>query len=136
MVPLDGDTYRALPKLRLRAGETAERVTFDNLGYADARIASYRLFARLKRDGVIPPHCRFQLCLPTPLAPISAFVDPEHQAQLEPIYEAQVLEELGRVVNAVPHDQLAVQWDARSSSPTAGGSSTSPTRCRPACRVR
>lgn len=112
--PPGNATYRTLPKLRLRAGQTGHDVTFDNLGYADTAISSYRLFARLKRDGVIPQHCRFQLCLPTPLAPVSAFVDPEHQAQLEPIYEARVLEELAQILAAVPADQLAVQWDARA----------------------
>jgi SAM-dependent methyltransferase len=106
-------TYRTLPKLRLRTGESGETVSFDSLGYAETAIASYRLFARLKRDGVIPPHCRFQVCLPTPLAPISAFIDPDHQAQLEPVYEAKVLDELTQIVSAVPHDQLAIQWDAR-----------------------
>jgi SAM-dependent methyltransferase len=62
---------------------------------------------------VIPQHCRFQLSLPTPLAPISAFVDPDHQAELEPVYEACVLAELAQILAAVPHDQLAIQWDAR-----------------------
>jgi SAM-dependent methyltransferase len=108
--PGDG-TYRALPKLRLRAGET--EVAFGNLGYADTAIASYKTFARLKRDGAIPAHCRFQLSLPTPLAPISAFVDPEFQGALEPIYEARVLQELARILGTVPHEQLAVQWDTR-----------------------
>jgi SAM-dependent methyltransferase len=110
--PGDG-TYRTLPKLRLRAGESAASVSLDSLGYAETAIASHRLFARLKRDGVIAPHCRFQVCLPTPLAPISAFIDPEHQAELEPVYEARVLDELAQIVAAVPHDQLAIQWDAR-----------------------
>jgi SAM-dependent methyltransferase len=110
--PGDG-TYRTLPKLRLRAGETARDVSFENLGYADTAIASYKTFACLKRDGVIPAHCRFQLALPTPLAPISAFVAPELQAALEPIYEASVLAEVRQILAAVPHDQLAVQWDTR-----------------------
>src|SRR5437660_10981240 len=43
--------YRALPRLRLRAGERAEDIRLENLGYAEAAIASYRVFARLKRDG-------------------------------------------------------------------------------------
>jgi SAM-dependent methyltransferase len=110
--PGDG-TYRTLPKLRLRAGATVQEPTLDNLGFADAAITSYKAFARLKRDGVIPFHCRFQLSLPTPLAPISAFVAPELQAALEPIYEAAVLSELERILATVPHDQLAVQWDTR-----------------------
>jgi SAM-dependent methyltransferase len=50
--------------------------------------------------------------LPTPLAPVSAFVDSEHQAVVEPIYEAALLHELETVLDAVPADQLAIQWDA------------------------
>jgi ubiquinone/menaquinone biosynthesis C-methylase UbiE len=103
--------YRALPRLRLRAGERAETVRFENLGYAQAAIASYRVFARLKRDGVVPPACRLQVCLPTPLAPISAFVAAEDQAALEPIYEARMLAEVAEILEAIPHEQLAIQWD-------------------------
>jgi SAM-dependent methyltransferase len=105
--------YRTLPKLRLRDGVAAREVQLDGLGYAETAIASYRLFARLKRDGVVPSHCRLQVCLPTPLAPVSAFVAPEHQAQIEPIYEAVMLRELAAILAAVPADQLAIQWDAR-----------------------
>jgi SAM-dependent methyltransferase len=111
--PPGADTYRTLPKLRLREGERAEDIVLDNLGFADAAISSYAIFAKLKRDGVIPAHVRFQVSLPTPLAPISAFIDPEHQAQVEPVYEARVLRELDEIFAAVPHDQLALQWDTR-----------------------
>ncbi len=103
--------YRALPRLRLKAGERAESIRFENLGYAQAAIASYRVFAHLKRDGVIPAPCRLQVCLPTPLAPISAFVAAEDQAALEPIYEARMLAEVAEIVDAIPHEQLAIQWD-------------------------
>jgi SAM-dependent methyltransferase len=105
------DQYRALPRLRLRAGERADSVRFESLGYAQAAAASYRMFARLKRDGVVPRTCRFQVSLPTPLAPISAFVAAEDQAALEPIYEARMLDELRELLAAIPHEHLAVQWD-------------------------
>ncbi|HUR85866.1 MAG TPA: class I SAM-dependent methyltransferase [Solirubrobacteraceae bacterium] len=110
--PGDG-TYRTLPKLRLRDGERADDIVLDNLGFADAAISSFAIFAKLKRDGVIPAHVRFQVSLPTPLAPVSAFIDPEHQALVEPVYEACVLRELDEIFAAVPHDQLALQWDTR-----------------------
>jgi ubiquinone/menaquinone biosynthesis C-methylase UbiE len=103
--------YRALPRLRLRPDERAESIRLENLGYAEAAIASYRVFARLKRDGVVPSGCRLQVCLPTPLAPISAFIAAEDQAALEPIYEARMLRELEEIVQAIPHEQLAIQWD-------------------------
>src|SRR5207245_769734 len=111
VVPPAPDGWRPLPRVRLEDGARAEDVRFEALGYADAAIASYRVFARLKRDGRVPVGCRFQVCLPTPLAPISAFVVPEHQGALEPAYETRLLAELRLVLHEVPHDQLAVQWD-------------------------
>ena len=75
-----------------RDGESAETIRFDELGYAQAALASYRAFARRKRDGLIPVDCRFQVSLPTPLAPIAAFVAPEDQARIEPLYEARMMQ--------------------------------------------
>ena len=87
-------SYRALPRLRLRPGDDGKGLEFGSLGYADAAAASYAVFAVLKRDGVIPPGCRFQVSLPTPLAPVSAFVAPDDQAAVEPVYEAAMTAEL------------------------------------------
>ena len=111
VVPPGLNSWRPLPRVRLAEGARADSVTFGALGYADAAIASYRVFARLKRDGLVPVACRFQVCLPTPLAPISAFVVAEHQGLLEPVYEARLLAELQLILQDVPHDQLAIQWD-------------------------
>ena len=111
VVPPGPDSWRPLPRVRLTEGARAESVAFGALGYADAAVSSYRVFARLKRDGVVPVACRFQVCLPTPLAPISAFVVPEHRALLEPVYEEQLLAELAIILRELPHDQLAIQWD-------------------------
>jgi hypothetical protein len=86
---------------------------FDELGYASAAASSYRLFARLKDEGVIPADCRFLVSLPTPLAPVSAFVALEHQAELEPVYEGQMAREVEHILDAIPAAELAIQWDAR-----------------------
>ncbi|HEU4371026.1 MAG TPA: class I SAM-dependent methyltransferase [Methylomirabilota bacterium] len=111
VVPPGPDSWRPLPRVRLEDGARPEHVGFGALGYAEAAVASFRVFARLKRDGLVPVACRFQVCLPTPLAPISAFVVPEHQSVLEPVYERRLLDELDLILAEVPHDQLAVQWD-------------------------
>ena len=111
IVPPAPQSWRPLPRVRLADERHPEEVRFEALGYADAAIASYRTFARLKRDGVVPVACRFQVSLPTPLAPVCAFVVPEHQHLLEPLYEAQLLAELAVILQEVPHDQLAIQWD-------------------------
>jgi SAM-dependent methyltransferase len=109
--PPGPDQHRALPKLRIRDGETLETLRFDDLGYAQAALSSFAAFARRKRDGQIPAHCRFQVSLPTPLAPIAAFIAPEDQSRIEPLYEARIHHELATIFEAIPHDQLAIQWD-------------------------
>jgi SAM-dependent methyltransferase len=103
--------HRALPRLRIRDGESIDTVRFGDLGYAQAAVSSFQRFAESKRDGQIAAHCRFQVSLPTPLAPIAAFVAPEDQARIEPLYEARMVHELETLFDAIPHDQLAVQWD-------------------------
>jgi hypothetical protein len=112
-VPGASSSYRALPQLRLRSGVAADGLGFDELGYASAAMSSHRIYARLKEEGVIPAGCRFLVSLPTPLAPVSAFVALEHQADLEPVYEAQMAREVERILDAIPPGDLAIQWDAR-----------------------
>ena len=46
--------YRALPRLKLRAGEDGGALSFGSLGYADAALTSYTTFSVLKRDGIVP----------------------------------------------------------------------------------
>jgi ubiquinone/menaquinone biosynthesis C-methylase UbiE len=110
IAPPAADAYRHLPRVRFRAGADPDRLEFGSLGYAEAAIGSYREFARLKLDGVVPSACRFQVCLPTPLAPMSAFVCADDRPAVERAYEARLLEELHEIVDAIPAAQLAIQW--------------------------
>ena len=105
--PPGDQVHRSLPRLRVRDGESLDTLRFDDLGYAEAAISSYQAFARRKRDGHIPADCRFQVSLPTPLAPIAAFVAPEDQAGVEPLYEERMVNELAGIFERIPHDQLA-----------------------------
>ena len=104
-------SYRALPQLKLRDDAGGSDLSFGSLGYAEAALASYRTFGVLKRDGIIPRGARFQVCLPTPLAPINAFVALDDQALVEPPYEAAMARELAQILEEIPADQLALQWD-------------------------
>ena len=103
--------YRTTSHFRVRPGVSAREIAFDNLGYADAALASYQTFARLEGEGTIPPLTRFLVCLPTPLAPVTVYFALESRAAVEPAYEAQLLAELGCICAAIPRDQLAIQWD-------------------------
>src|SRR5207248_2309907 len=89
----------------------SDEITFGGLGYADVAIESYALFSQLKRDGVLPEHYRFQVSLPTPLAPVAAFVIPEDRSTVERAYERAMFAELDKITGAIPHNELAIQWD-------------------------
>src|ERR687892_193655 len=54
--PPGDQPHRALPRLRVRDGESLDTLRFDDLGYAEAAISSYGIFERLVRLGrSIPP---------------------------------------------------------------------------------
>jgi hypothetical protein len=103
--------YIKRSKFKLKPGKTAEGVIFPALGYAKAVRESYPLFQSLKQARVIPTHMKFQVCLPTPIAPIAIYVFPEHQQAIEPRYEKAMLAELDDILTVVPAQELALQWD-------------------------
>jgi hypothetical protein len=84
---------------------------FDNLGYADAALASYETFAALKAAGVLPAGIRFQVSLPTAVAVTCSFVVEADQGEVEPRYAAALGREVDRIAAAVPATELAIQWD-------------------------
>lgn len=99
------------PRLRLAPGSQADSLQLGALGYADAAVASYAVFDRLRHEGVVPAGVRFQVSLPTPLAPVLAYIRSEMQGAFWPVYEARLLEELREICDQIPHEALAIQWD-------------------------
>ena len=106
----DGD-YEELPQLRLADGVDPAEVSWPDLGYADAYLGSYAIFARLREEGVIPAGVRFQVEYPTPLASIGGYIIPEQQQVLLGSYERAMFADLSRLLAAIPRDDAAVQWD-------------------------
>ena len=88
-----------------------ESIKFGPLGYADAAIRSYEAFKRARSAGNIPAGTRFQVSLPTPIAVVMSFTEPEAIQQIWPIYEARLNEEIDEIAAAIPHQDLAIQWD-------------------------
>lgn len=111
LVPPDPNAYTSIPSLRLKEGVRKEDIEIGNLGYADAAKESFQVFDRLQREGRIPASWRFQVSLPTPIATVGAFVVLEDQPKVEPAYERRLLQELSDIVDSIPHDKLAIQWD-------------------------
>ena len=107
--PAEG--YEQMPKVRLAGGVAPDAVEWPNLGYTDAYLESFETFRRLRDEGVIGAGTRFQVEYPTPLASINGWVVREDQDRLEPSYEKALFADLERLLSAVPHDDVAVQWD-------------------------
>ncbi len=106
-----GGDYVMPTPFRLKPGTDPASLSFGDLGYARNAIESYGAFARLKSAGKIASDTRFQVCLPTPLAPVALFVVPEDLGAVLPAYAKALVGELGQILAQIPHDQLAVQWD-------------------------
>jgi hypothetical protein len=102
-------------RYRLKPGKTAADVRFDNLLYADTAIRSYAEFARLKRQGVIPAQCRFQVDLVPAHSVLWLFLQDDLHAPVDPIYNDALLREIDRLAAAIPHSELAIQFDVASA---------------------
>ena len=103
--------YEVMPQLRLAEGVDPAEMKWPDLGYADVYLGSYATFAALREQGVLPAGARFQVQYPTPLASISAYIVPEQQQALLGSYERAMFADLDRLLAAIPHDDVAVQWD-------------------------
>jgi hypothetical protein len=110
LVQWDGKLIRETMRLRFKPGVDPDSVAFDT-GYDRAATASYDTFSRLRREGVIPQHIRFQVCLPTPMASGYMYVSPKAREAYLRVYERALLGALRRTVAAIPPTDLAIQWD-------------------------
>lgn len=100
--------------LRIADGVDAASIQLPPLGYADAAIESYAIFLRLRDEGVVPAATRFQVSLPTTVAVVSSFFFGDDRAAIDPVYTAALRREVDSILAAIPHDDLAIQWDVAS----------------------
>ena len=106
----DGSLLRRTDLLRFRPGVDPDSVEFPT-SYAEAARESWSLFARLRREGVIPPGLRFQVCLPTAMSSACMYVSPRAHDDYLRVYERSLLRALDEIVAAIPHRELSIQWD-------------------------
>ena len=79
----------------------------------DDAIDSYRVFRKLRADGVIPAGLRFQIGLPFPSSALNGF-KADFAADYpvaDAAFEDLVARELTRLTAAIPPADLAIQWD-------------------------
>jgi hypothetical protein len=112
-----GDTGRASTQLRyrLKPGMSAKDVTFEKLPHAKIALDSWREFERLKKQGVIPERCRYQVDFAGIVSVVRRYVVPEQQLEVGFAYERGVVAEIAKIAAVVPRDQLAIQWDVASA---------------------
>jgi len=99
----------------LKAGVAPADVRFDNLFYADIAQDSYAVFRRLKQAGRIPAGTKFQVDLVPAHSVIWLFLVDRLHAPLDPVYNAAVKHEIDKIAAAIPHDELAIQFDVASA---------------------
>ena len=57
----DGGRSTTQLRYRLKPGVSAQQLSFHDLPHARIAIESYRVFSKLKREGVLPHGCRLQV---------------------------------------------------------------------------
>jgi len=106
----DGKVVMEWPLLRFVGGVQRSGVAFET-GYAENAIASYQAFAAARQAGTIPAGVKFQICAATPLAITYMYVSPKHQGDFTAAYTEHLVAEIAKIAAALPHNDLAFQWD-------------------------
>lgn len=100
-----------MPRLRLAPSASAGAIQWPELGYAREYAASFRIFDRLQRDGIVAAGVRFQAQYPTPLACVAGTIEPEDLPAVLSSYEDALFADLDALLAELPHERCAVQWD-------------------------
>ena len=99
----------------LKPGVKPPDVCFDNLFYADIAKQSYSVFKRLKDAEKIHAGTKFQVDLVPAHSVIWLFLVEALHAPIDPIYNEAVKREIDKIGEAIPHGELAIQFDVASA---------------------
>ena len=92
--------------------EGVKEIHFPKIGYADEAKKSYQIFKRLRDEGVIPQGVRFMVAIPLIESATRPFIDTEeHFAMLWDGYGEAIAREVKEICDAIPNEDLAIQWD-------------------------
>ena len=104
-----------------------ERVRFGDpgwrLGYARDAINSYFVFKTLREKGELPKHLRFQVRSRRSTARCrrASFPNQADIAKIRPGFTEALAAEVATIVEKIPHDDLAIQWDCSTEVQDAYG---------------
>lgn len=112
-------------KFRVRPG--VNRIRFDlpgwRLGYARDAVNDYFVFRTLREKGILPPDLRFQVSLASASSAMAPriFDTPADMEILREGYEHALRAEALKIVEKIPHRDLAIQWDCATEVQEAHG---------------
>ena len=109
-VQWDGKVIREIPRLRVKPGAPLTAADFKT-GYADMAIESWGKFVALQKEGAIPAGVKFQICIPTPIAPVYNNMVPDSRQKILPPLTQAFLGEVDKIAKTLSHDRIAIQWD-------------------------
>ena len=98
-------------RYRLAPGYDAAKIDFGPLAYLSAAFESYAIFRAARDAGKIRQGTRFQVSVPTAFGVMGHCIDSDQIRAVWPIYERQLFAELTAITRAIPHEDLAFQWD-------------------------
>jgi hypothetical protein len=93
------------------------------LGYARDAVNSYFVFKTLREKGLLAKHLRFQVSLPSvnSALPPRIFPNLADIAKIRPGYTDALAAEIGTIVQKIPQNDLAIQWDCSTEVQDAYG---------------
>lgn len=83
------------------------------LGFTKDAVNSYFVYKTLRKEGVVPSNLRFQVSLPlvNSVCSLATFPDPDDLGKVRAGYEDALHAEIEKLVEMIPPDDLAIQWD-------------------------
>src|SRR5262245_10401733 len=99
----------------LKPGRNPDDVHFENLFYAEIAKSSYRVFRQLKTAGKIPAATKFQIDLVPAHSVLWLYLVDALHVPVDPIYNAALKREIDKIAAALPHDEIAIQFDVASA---------------------
>lgn len=96
-------------------------VSFGDIDYHSAAIASYGDFRRARDEGVLAPESRFLVSIATPFNAVNSFVEFDSQVEVAFAYEQALRHSVAAIHDAIPASDLAIQWDLPTELATIEG---------------
>jgi hypothetical protein len=93
------------------------------LGFARDAINSYFIFRTMREKGQLPQHLRFQVSIPSvnSTLPARIFADVSDLDKIRPGFRDALEAEILKIIEKIPNEDLAIQWDCASEVQDAYG---------------